>query len=151
MNGVLKEASDIRIYTDGSHAGGQCAWAFVVVTNGALYCRHARRMTDMPAGLAKQQNVAAEMKASMAAAAWAKTRSVRPTICYDYEGVEKWVTGEWTPRNQYTRSYRDYMRDAPIEGFRHVSAHSGEKWNEMADTLSRSAALDGSREACSQI
>lgn len=134
----------IDVYTDGSYAGGQCAWAFVAVDENGIVAQHARRMDDMPADLASQRNVAAEMKAAMMGVSWANQNGYRPIIHHDYVGIEKWVTGEWGCGTAYSRQYRRYMRDADIEGFESVTAHSGNRFNEIADRMSRSAALDAS-------
>jgi len=134
-----------QVYVDGAFYSGQCAWAFVVVDGGTKISEYARRMDDMPEDLASQQNVAAEMKAAMMGAAWAKENGVEVEICYDYEGVEKWATEQWSAGNKYTRMYRDYMNDHPyVVKYRHIKAHSGHKWNERVDQLAESAARSAS-------
>lgn len=65
------------------------------------------------------------------------------TIYYDYEGVEKWVTREWKATKKLTVLYRDYMLCAPFPvKFVKVKAHSGNKYNEMADQLAKEAILN---------
>ena len=129
-------------YVDGAYAGGRCAWAVIILDGGAVVARFASRMTDMHETLANQRNVASEMKAAMMAAAWARTNDVQVHIYHDYEGVSKWPTGEWGAGNEWTQKYRDYMRDhEAVDGYTHVKAHSGDKWNERADRMAHSAAV----------
>lgn len=66
-------------------------------------------------------------------------------IYYDYEGVEKWVTGEWRANKPATQAYRDFMRDMQKVysiKFHHVKGHSGVAGNEMADRLARKGCMD---------
>ena len=35
-------------------------------------------------------------------------------LFYDYEGIEKWVTGEWRAKNPLTQTYRDFMREQHV-------------------------------------
>lgn len=70
-------------------------------------------------------------------------------IYYDYEGVEKWVTGEWKANKVETRAYRDVMREYQKKftiNFSHVKAHSGVFQNEEADALAK----EGIKKACAE-
>lgn len=137
-----------RAYVDGAYYNGHCAWAFVVVEDDKEVAKFASAMEDIPEGLSSQQNVAAEMASAMRAATWAKANDVQVVICYDYEGIEKWVTGEWRTKNPYTEQYRVYMQaNDHVEGFEYVEAHSGQKWNEMADRMAHSAAKSAAHKA----
>lgn len=63
-------------------------------------------------------------------------------IRYDCEAVEMWPTGKWRAKNEYAEKYINYMnkkRDFDIS-YEHVKAHSGDKYNEMADDLALEAA-----------
>ena len=64
-------------------------------------------------------------------------------IAYDYEGIEKWASGAWKRKNEYTRTYHEYMQKAQkgmqIE-FRKIKAHSGNKLNDRADILAKKGA-----------
>jgi ribonuclease HI len=136
--------SKLKAYTDGSYVQGCCAWAFVVEdVDGNHVCRYSGQMTDMAADLSQQQNIAAEMKAAVMAAAWAKENEVAITICHDYEGLSKWVSGEWSAGNKWTKRYTRYMRENSfIKGFESVTAHDGIPANEVAHELAESSARD---------
>ena len=67
-------------------------------------------------------------------------------IRYDYEGIEKWVTGAWKARTELTQKYAASMRQwgASITlCFEKVAAHSNVYYNEMADKTAKA----GLREA----
>ena len=60
----------------------------------------------------------------------------RVEIYYDYEGIEKWVTGAWKCKKEHTKQYADAMRSwgSSIDiRFCKVAAHTNVKYNELAD------------------
>jgi len=66
-------------------------------------------------------------------------------IRYDYEGVEKWVTGAWKSKTELTQKYALSMQmwQAQIQmSFTKVTAHSNVYYNEMADQLAKQALVD---------
>ena len=89
----------------------------------------------------KQRNVAGEMIASMLAVKWALINGYDELeICYDYAGIEAWVTGAWKAKNDLTAKYRDYMRERSENvklSFTKIEAHTNSTYNEMADKLAK--------------
>ena len=71
-------------------------------------------------------------------------------IYYDYEGVEKWITGEWRAKKALTQHYRDEVRSALNDGLKvnwhKVRAHTGIALNERADALAKKAIQDYAKE-----
>ncbi len=63
-------------------------------------------------------------------------------IRYDCEAVEKWPTGKWSIKNDYARKYVDFMhRKRPFDiRYEHVKAHSGDRFNDLADKMASQAA-----------
>ena len=63
------------------------------------------------------------------------------TIYYDYEGIEKWITGKWCARQKETKQYVALAESAIKNGlklyFKHVKAHTGIPFNEEADNLAK--------------
>lgn len=95
--------------------------------------------------LAKMHNVAGEIKGAEKAMAFALENDIKSlTIYHDYEGIAKWCTGEWKTNKEGTKAYKDFYNDAKrklqIE-FVKVKAHSGNKYNELADKLAKEAFL----------
>ena len=88
-------------------------------------------------------NVAGEISAAAGAVKLAEEFMPDHLIIrYDYEGIEKWATGQWKAKNDFTAKYAEFMnkkRDFDIS-YEHVKAHTGDKYNEMADDLALEAA-----------
>ncbi len=90
---------------------------------------------------AKQRNVTGEMLGSMNAVLCAiKSGYKAIEIYYDYQGIESWVTGAWKSKNDLTRSYsmtmKGWMSHIDIR-FKKVDAHTGVKYNELADKMAK--------------
>lgn len=69
-------------------------------------------------------------------------------VCYDYEGLQKWVTGEWTARKPFTAAYAKTMHNIMQEKkitFTKVAAHTGVLYNEEADRLAKEAVQEYAR------
>ncbi len=72
----------------------------------------------------KIRNVAGEMLGAMNAVQWAKEHEYPAVeIRYDYEGVEKWVTGVWRAKTPLTSKYAAHMQEA-AEQIKILSAKS---------------------------
>lgn len=91
------------------------------------------------------RNVAAELEGVKEAINWAiGSKKNRITIYYDYEGIEKWVTGKWKAKQDFTKKYVEFIRDKSnlinIK-FVKVPAHCGVELNEEADALAKYSLL----------
>ena len=91
----------------------------------------------------QMRNVAGELIAAMCATKYAITHGKKHIeIRYDYEGIERWVTGAWKAKRALTLEYKNAMKnwaeDIDIR-FKKVTAHTGDIYNEMADTLAKNA------------
>ena len=82
---------------------------------------------------------------SMTAVNWAiENKYPAVEIRYDYEGVEKWVTGVWRAKTPLTSKYAAHMQEAGKKvqiSFCKIAAHTGNHYNEEADQLAKSALL----------
>jgi ribonuclease HI len=81
--------------------------------------------------------------------AWCKKNNVsKIRINYDYEGIEKFVTGAWTAKNELSQKYAAYVGKAPLKiEWRHIKSHTGNLKNDRADALAKRAAKSGSSKA----
>lgn len=64
------------------------------------------------------------------------------TIVFDYQGIESWALGTWKRNNEITSEYHEFMQDKMKKinvKFKKVKGHSGDKFNDRADTLAKSA------------
>ena len=144
--GVVEVPENMVIaYVDGSFEKsiGRYAFGCVLLTPDGQEIRESGSGSD-PAGVAIR-NVAGEMLGSMTAVNWAiENKYPAVEIRYDYEGVEKWVTGVWRAKTPLTSKYAVHMQEAGKKiqiSFCKVAAHTGNHYNEEADQLAKSALL----------
>ena len=144
--GVVEVPENMVIaYVDGSFEKsiGRYAFGCVLLTPDGQEIRESGSGSD-PAGGAIR-NVAGEMLGAMNAVKWAQENGYPAVeIRYDYEGVEKWVTGVWRAKTPLTSKYAVHMQEAGKKiqiSFCKVAAHTGNHYNEEADQLAKSALL----------
>ncbi|GFZ87322.1 hypothetical protein GCM10008018_36950 [Paenibacillus marchantiophytorum] len=89
------------------------------------------------------RNVAGELLGAMEAIKWAiKEKYEEIIIHYDYEGIEKWANGLWKANKEGTQYYKNFIienRNIIKISFKKVKAHSGDKYNEIVDSLAKNA------------
>lgn len=134
-------------YVDGSYQHALAKYAFgcvFILPGGKVYTVFGNG--DQPESL-KQRNVAGEMLGAMYAVKTAmKNGFAAIELRYDYEGIEKWVTGAWRSKTELTQKYAQAMRDWGRQigiRFTKVPAHSNVFFNELADALAKQGLEEG--------
>ncbi len=94
--------------------------------------------------LISMRNVAGEIKASEYAMDYTLNHGFKKLIIFhDYEGIAKWCTGEWKANKEgtinYKKKYMEYEKKLQIS-FKKVTAHSSDKYNDIADELAKKGA-----------
>lgn len=133
-------------YVDGSYEHSLLKYAFgciFLMPDGTVYVENGSGNNPESA---KLRNVTGEMLGSMFAVRWAIKNGFRNIeIRYDYEGVEKWVTGAWKCKTELTQKYAQSMQmwagQIGIK-FTKVAAHSNVFFNELADQQAKQALVD---------
>ena len=131
----------IIAYVDGSYDHSIRHYAFgcvFILPDGSVYVENGSGNNPETAAL---RNVSGEMLGAMQAVRWGiKNGFSKIEIRYDYEGVEKWVTGAWKSKTELTQKYAAAMRrwqeQIKVE-FTKVPAHSQVFFNELADELAK--------------
>ena len=129
-------------YVDGSYhaATGEFACGAVVFWQGKAFT-FSKKFSDPV--LSPMRNVAGEIKASEAVMRWCLEHQVPSLeIHHDYEGIARWCTGEWKANKEGTKAYRDFYQQAARRmeiRFVKVKGHSGDRYNDMADSLAKKA------------
>lgn len=142
---VIEDVNDSRfkIYVDGSYddATKRFSYGMVVVYPTGETITGAKAYDNED--LAQMRNVAGEIYGAMAAIDFCIKAKIKDVVLYyDYEGIAKWPLREWSANKPGTIAYVDYYdkhKDQVNIEFRHVKGHSGDKYNEMADKLAKSA------------
>lgn len=93
--------------------------------------------------MALMRNVAGEIEGAKLAMKYCVDNNIEEIdIYYDYEGVEKWCTGEWKTNKdgtiEYKRFYDEVAKTVRVN-FVKVKGHSGDTYNDMADRLAKDA------------
>lgn len=130
-------------YVDGSYDHSIRHYAFgcvFILPDGSVYTESGNGDNPDSAAL---RNVTGEMLGAMFAVRFAIVNGFRSIeIRYDYEGIEKWVTGAWKSKTDLTKKYAQAMQSWSSKvqiSFTKVTAHTNVYYNEMADQLARGA------------
>ncbi len=129
-------------YVDGSYdvATGNFSYGMVIFHDGVE--EHFSKKYEN-SQLASMRNVAGEIEGARAAMQYCldhKLKSV--TIYHDYMGIAAWCTGDWKAKQEGTMDYARFYQKAVEQleiRFQKVKGHSGDKYNELADTLAKEA------------
>lgn len=141
------EEGTLLAYVDGSYQDALKKYGFgciFILPDGRIYTEYGNG--DNPDSL-KQRNVSGEMLGAMYAVRFALNSGFTAIeIRYDYEGIEKWVTGAWKSKNDLTKKNAQTMlgwgQKIQIR-FTKVPAHSKVKYNELADETAKLGVANG--------
>lgn len=143
----------MHIYVDGSynlqtaHWGGGAA----ILDDEETEVLHTIQVTDFDSNGSRQIN--GELASSIISLEYVLNHSdqfedKKIVIYYDYLGIEKWATGEWAARKDVSRDYSIRVKNLILAlkvmhqievSFHKVKAHSSDKYNDLADQLSKDA------------
>jgi ribonuclease HI len=138
-----KPQADVVVYVDGSYDAERQVYGYgcvILLESGEVQTFNGAGNNPESVEL---RNVTGEMLGAMRAVQYAiknKFRSIQ--ICYDYYGIECWVTEKWKAKTDLTKKYADAMKSwgRIIDiSFQKVAAHTNVKYNEMADQLAKDA------------
>ena len=137
----------LTAYVDGSYNDEIKRYAFGCVflsPKGEIYLAMGNGSNPETVSM---RNVTGEMLGAMYAVRTAMKNGFRQIeLYYDYEGIEKWVTGAWKTKKEYTKKYADAMNTWGKEiriVFHKVAAHTNVKYNELADKTAKRGLEEG--------
>lgn len=129
---------DAVAYTDGSYdvESGYASYGAVLIISSSTY-----EFSGLIDDKYESRNVTGEIEAVKQLIDFAMLRKVQNLlICHDYEGISKWVDGSWDAKSQISIEYLEFMQNAKSKisiDYMKVIAHSGDKYNEVADVLAK--------------
>lgn len=136
-----RDTKELLAYVDGSYEDSIKKYAFgcvFILPNGEIYTEYGNG--DNPQSL-QHRNVTGEMLGAMYAVRFAMANGFHAIeIRYDYEGIEKWVTGAWRSKTELTQKYAAAMREWSGKiaiKFTKVAAHTNERFNDLADQMAK--------------
>lgn len=134
-------------YVDGSYDDTLKKYAFgcvFILADGHIYTQYGNGDNEQSL---QHRNVTGEMLGAMYAVKTAMLNGFQKVeLCYDYQGIEKWVTGEWRSKTELTQKYAKAMREWGTKiqiSFTKVAAHTNVKYNELADQMAKQGLREG--------
>lgn len=137
---------EVIIYVDGSYelSTERYAYGMVVVHEGEEIHFDSEAVKGEYSAM---RNVAGEVLGAMKAMTYAKEHGFNHlTLYFDYQGIESWAIGTWKRNNPLTQGYHTFyqnMRKDLTVKFMKVKGHSGDRFNDRADEIAKSAFLKG--------
>lgn len=129
-------------YVDGSFnvKTGEYSYGAVIFSGGETK-KFSEKFSDPE--MAEMRNVAGEIKGAEFVMRYCAENGIKSVkIVYDYAGIEAWAKGAWKTNKKGTAAYKSYydsIKDKVFVKFEKVKGHSGDKYNDMADALAKSA------------
>lgn len=141
------EEGTLLAYVDGSYDHSLKKYAFgcvFILPDGRIFTRYGNGDNEQSL---QHRNVTGEMLGAMYAVRVGMVSGFSNIeIRYDYEGIEKWVTGAWRSRTELTQKYAGSMRQWGKKiniCFTKVAAHSNVYYNELADQTAKKGLREG--------
>lgn len=146
-NGELKSYDvnkGIVFYVYGSFKDNKAGYGLVVVKDGKCIGQYASQISYESEGFSSR-NVIGELYASILATKIARKFNIKEiSIAYDYIGIEHWAKGDWKRNLDLTKNYHNIMQKFLKDGFKvnfiKIKAHTGNEFNELADSLAKRGA-----------
>lgn len=138
----MMSGGDAVAYVDGSYNAetGEYSYGAVIFQKGEEITLSEKFFDEE---LSLMRNVAGEIAGSMRVMRYCIENDISHLdLYYDYEGIEKWCTGVWKTNKMGTIEYKEYydsIKDRVNVRFHKVKGHSGDKYNDMADSLAKKA------------
>ncbi|MBU5451222.1 viroplasmin family protein [Acetivibrio sp. MSJd-27] len=133
---------ELYAYVDGSFdvKTGRYAYGVVLLTSSEEICRNG---VGEDREAANMRNVAGELAGAVYAMEYALNHGYsKLVIFHDYEGIARWAKDEWKANLDSTQKYKLYyagIKDRLKVIFQKVAAHTGDHYNELADSLAKQA------------
>lgn len=141
---VVLGEEEIVVYVDGSYEEktGRYAYGLVAVVGDEEIYTDAKAFKSEYSSM---RNVAGEVLGAITAMKYAKAKGFRKLhLHFDYQGIESWALGTWKRNNPLTAGYHTFFQDMKKDlqvKFIKVKGHSGDRFNDRADELAKSAFL----------
>lgn len=136
------QTGELFAYVDGSYdvKTGRYAYGVVLLTDTGEILKNGLGEEQEAAGM---RNVAGELAGAVFAMQYAMDNGYQSlTIFHDYEGIARWARDEWKANLSSTQKYKQFYNECARKlkiTFQKVAAHTGDHYNELADSLAKEA------------
>ena len=142
---VMGNSQKIEAYVDGSFDSSKGTYGSgIVIINDNKVVETISRKGQNQENIS-MRNVAGEIEGAMIAMEYAIENGYNTRDLYfDYNGIEKWCTGEWKTNKEGTKNYKQFydgIKNRLRVNFYKVKAHSGVDYNELADKLAKESLI----------
>ena len=138
---------ECNLYVDGSYKDGVAAFGIYLETCDKVYnysgCVECTKYANL-------RNILGELLGMIIGVNLVDTKFSVVNIYYDYEGLYKWLTGEFQAKGElqsrYVRTLSPIVRNSKtVYNFKWVRGHSGVYGNQMADKLAKRGLVYGDK------
>lgn len=132
----------IVAFCDGSYDKDRNRYSYGVLIIDQELKEHEICGSSQNAKYASSMNIIGEVLGAINSMDWAVSNgSTKLKIYHDYEGLSKWLSGEWLPKSEvakmYVAIYNSKYADLLLVDFEKVKGHSNNKYNDKADELAK--------------
>ena len=133
------ESGIYEAFVDGSYINGITGYGAVIYLGDEIKAELSGTI-DAP----EYRQFGGELKSVVETIKWCKENNVSDIrINYDYEGIEKFVSGVWKPKNTLATEYVSIVKSSGLKlEWRHIRSHTGNSKNDLADKLAKTAATN---------
>ncbi len=144
LNGAENYGAESGIYeafVDGSYISGVTGYGAVIYLGDELKEQISGTILDV-----EFRQFGGELKSVIEALKWCDKNGVKKVrVNYDYQGIEKFATGEWKGKNNLSKEYAGFVKNIKTQiEWRHIKSHTGNPKNDEADALAKKAATETS-------
>lgn len=139
---VAPRPDAVVAYVDGSYKAdtNEFSYGAVIFVNGEeVEMSHKYNEPEY----AEMRNVAGEIVGAGKVMQYCIANGIAKLDLYhDYEGIAKWCTDEWKATKDVTKRYKEFYNSVKTKldvRFIKVKGHSGDEYNDRADTLAKAA------------
>jgi ribonuclease HI len=134
------EPDKYYIFVDGSFTKktNRSGWGWVCIKNNQIIAEDFGCVENITGS----RNIIGELEATIQGISWSMKEKLKEIIIvHDYIGISCWALGLWDAKKFVAQEYVDFIKNTVKKKiklrFEKVGGHSGIKWNEYADYLSR--------------
>lgn len=141
LNGSFTYDAKSGIYeafVDGSYISGVTGYGAVIYLGDERKAEITGTIPDV-----EFRQFGGELQSVVEVLKWCAVNKVlKVRVNYDYQGIEKFATGEWKPKNDLSKDYVNFIKNTNIHiEWRHIKSHTGNSKNDEADALAKKAAM----------